>query len=388
MMIKKIVALVMCVFVITMVNSVFGAGGGTCSDSNSCSTCIGEEGCGWNFVDESCCEVGKDCTFYSRSCLSSPAKPDIGHSWNEVFLMNNLLPVQGKYTPDNYGILGYRLATTYSGVYGFGETVGVWGKSTSGYGVAGASTNSYGVVGSSIYSLGNLIVAGDVGIGTISPDAKLDIEKLAPTLRFTDTDTAIANEQALGSIEFYTSDSSGEGTGANAKIVSYADDKYGRMGLQFHTGDDSTIVANQVSEKMRIDYQGNVGIGTANPNAKLHVMTTVGDSTLIIGDPENAEAKDTHDGNLVLYGWHEGVRSTGRIEQGSSNMFISANDGDGTVMFQSDISVISGKQIKVQNSDNTKRVYLKHDGTDGILYSDSGNMIIQSTGGNVGIKLS
>ncbi len=43
----------------------------------------------------------------------------------------------------------------------------------------------------------------EVGIGTTSPDALLDIEADGPVLRFTDTDTALSDGELSGRIEFY-----------------------------------------------------------------------------------------------------------------------------------------------------------------------------------------
>jgi hypothetical protein len=93
--------------------------------------------------------------------------------------------------------------------------------------------------------------AGNVGIGTSSPDAPLHIEATVPELRFTDSDdtnnpvcSIIANEGNLA----YRPDNGATGTGGTHVF-------YG-------SGD---------SERMRIDSSGNVGIGTSAPLEKLHI---------------------------------------------------------------------------------------------------------------------
>ena len=55
-----------------------------------------------------------------------------------------------------------------------------------------------------------------LGVGTSSPGAEIEISNDSPTLRFTDTDTTLTDNEVAAAIEFYGSD--GDDTGLAAYI--------------------------------------------------------------------------------------------------------------------------------------------------------------------------
>lgn len=111
--------------------------------------------------------------------------------------------------------------------------------------------------------------SGNVGIGTTSPAKTLHISdgtnNTPTTFRIENTDTVIAEDQEVNSVEFYTNDSSTSGTGVTAKIAQVAENPGNQYGLAFSTYDVG------LEEAMRIDESGKVGIGTASPSTNLHV---------------------------------------------------------------------------------------------------------------------
>jgi hypothetical protein len=120
---------------------------------------------------------------------------------------------------------------------------------------------------------------GYIGIGTESPESKLHIEGLAPTIILHDTDTTISNGQSYGAIQWHTADGSMPGTddiGAEIKAIDTAG--YGdRAAILFSTAEDATAL----TERMRIASSGVVGIGATNPVEKLCVRSTATYATSI-----------------------------------------------------------------------------------------------------------
>jgi hypothetical protein len=120
--------------------------------------------------------------------------------------------------------------------------------------------------------------SGYVGIGTTAPARRLEIVGGGDALgigqnvilRLTPNTNSINYNEILGSLEFYSTDTSTGATGIVAD-VSAVNENGGSFagldyGLAFSTGRPSTY-----GERVRIDRSGNVGIGTTNPGVKLEV---------------------------------------------------------------------------------------------------------------------
>ena len=122
--------------------------------------------------------------------------------------------------------------------------------------IVGNGTDIFSIYGGTSGSHKFVIdTSGNVGIGTTGPGAKLDV---------TGSNIGIAINGGVG----YTNTSSLLFSSGRSSIVSQIapSGAYGDTSLQFWTQTGGTV-----AERMRIDTNGNVGIGTTNPQAKLHV---------------------------------------------------------------------------------------------------------------------
>ena len=149
-------------------------------------------------------------------------------------------------------------------------------KSTSGYSLAigsGPSDFPYlqmSASGTAPNALNLNPYGGNIGIGTSSPAKKVEIagnnQALASntTLRFTDTDTTTQTDQHFGKIEFNSLDSSAVSPD-RAYITAASENSLAGSYISFGT---SAFTA-AVSEKLRIDGMGNIGIGTNSASDKL-----------------------------------------------------------------------------------------------------------------------
>jgi len=149
--------------------------------------------------------------------------------------------------------------------------------------------------------------AGRVGIGTTAPDQLLVsagtgnvINKIeaftttaaqGPSLILARSNngtlgsqTAVDAEDLLGGVYFQGSSGTAFATGPN--ILAYADETWSGTAsgstLRFYTTDNTTTTSD---ERMRIDHNGRVGIGTNNPYGALNVSDPSGTTTVIISDP-------------------------------------------------------------------------------------------------------
>ena len=121
-----------------------------------------------------------------------------------------------------------------------------------------------------------------VGIGTNSPDKLLHLSaNTDATLRIESTKTSVATNDVVGAIEWEGRDSSTGSAGVGAKIDVINENATPDFAMRFFTqkavGGTPTF-----SEKMRVDSQGRLGIGTTSPSVSLEVNGDVaGDKFLV-----------------------------------------------------------------------------------------------------------
>jgi len=136
-----------------------------------------------------------------------------------------------------------------------------------------------------------IVNSGNVGIGTTNPNTgKLVVEGAAYSIS--------SSGQSLGGIDLRTAANGGAGSysagisfgggssgrAAISGVMSPASTDGDRQGLAFFTHGSGTGGANS-SEAMRIQSDGNVGIGNTSPDKLLHV----GNGSAQIGSPQGAE---------------------------------------------------------------------------------------------------
>ena len=121
--------------------------------------------------------------------------------------------------------------------------------------------------------------SGNVGIGTASPASKLDVhssgqvDKAGVSGKWTSRLRDTTNTAATGSggSLLFTGSKSIAGAAGNFAGIAGLKENSTDSNEQGYLAMYTTPVTGVITERMRIDSSGNVGIGTASPGAKLHV---------------------------------------------------------------------------------------------------------------------
>ena len=157
----------------------------------------------------------------------------------------------------------------------------------------GSTSDYIGNIGSNIYMYSSgqnifyaggseqmrITTVGNVGIGTTSPLAKLHTKSGDSGVSSVDTGTsAIIESNTTNYLRFINPDSVNGGivwTSPSDNFAAFLRWGHDAQLLEIGTAnsnDGVAFLAGNASEKMRIDADGNVGIGTTSPGQKLHVV--------------------------------------------------------------------------------------------------------------------
>ena len=113
------------------------------------------------------------------------------------------------------------------------------------------------------------VSANRVGIGTTSPDQKLQVDG---NIRLGDTASGVDDDEDYGLITGGQLTIHANDSGNNIDYTGLIFDVGNASGAQAASSRVKFRVNN--TERMRIDASGNVGIGTSSPSAKLEVLAT------------------------------------------------------------------------------------------------------------------
>ena len=220
-------------------------------------------------------------------------------------------------------------------------------------------------------------IDGKVGIGTGSPSTLLELALAQPLLTISSyaaassttgvlafnsstnatvgSHTVVDAEDQLGIIDFRGSD--GDSFEVGARILAVADETFSASArgsyLSFHTVDNTTTT---LDERVRIDHNGNVGIGTNNPGRKLHLYDA---GSLSFG----VEAA----GDAAAYANY-------RCNSGASNIYFGAESSGG-----GDLVGSSAGYSFVLNQGSNAPIHLATSNTIRMTISGSGNVGIGTT---------
>jgi hypothetical protein len=144
------------------------------------------------------------------------------------------------------------------------------------------------ITGANLNTAGNVWISRDASAGQ-------------PTIRFTDTNTEVADGQTLGAVEWFTSDVSGSGARVTASIRAVTAGLLGNANVQILTSTNGAAP----TAKVTVLSTGNVGIANAAPAHLLSVDGTIYGSSAadivgnITGGNVSTAGRITATGNIV-----------------------------------------------------------------------------------------
>ena len=230
---------------------------------------------------------------------------------------------------------------------------------------------SFNITDASLNAVATFNDGGNVGIGEDSPDSLLHLKDptgIASIITLERNDTGIATGNGIGQIRFQHQDSGNEGLCAILRVE--AGDSSGTGEFVFQSG-----LAGTLTEKMRIDSNGRVGIGTDSPSSPLSLDVTAGTIPLFIdtnitsseGSVDILKATTVNDEAAGITLIREGTTKTGlafkttntsvyeermRIDS-SGNVGIGTTEPDANLEIRKDNASGLGAVLSLTNSNSS-----------------------------------
>jgi hypothetical protein len=207
--------------------------------------------------------------------------------------------------------------------------------------------------------------SGEVGIGTTSPNQKLEVSSSsAPTIRINNTKNgAWTVGEDFGGLEFYGNDASGEGPGVKGYVKLDSTNIYGAaFSMRFGTTDGT----NGITERMVITHTGKVGIGTTAPVQKLHIDGGSSNTYLHFSNTDTGSSTSTGadigiTGDEDLIVWNREATNLRLATSGTERIRVNAtgNVGIGTTSPAAKLEVEGGEHLlQVSTTSATGNPYI------------------------------
>ena len=200
---------------------------------------------------------------------------------------------------------------------------------------------------------------GNVGIGTPSPDAKLEIKSDGSAAGGAEIRLTHANNN---STDVVSTVNFANNVGSVAMIQGGTTGANNTGYISFFTDNTGTS-----SEKVRIIGDGNVGIGAVSPSAKLHVKEAVSGLSSFDGNADTLILESNANGGMTIV---TAAANTGRI------IFASPNDATGAEIKYSDATDLMTIGTTNPNADLALQA---GNGVEAVRILDDGNVGIGTT---------
>ena len=208
--------------------------------------------------------------------------------------------------------------------------------------------------------------AGNVGIGTSTPGSELDVSSSSTSIiRLSNSDTTLTEGQKTGSLEFYQSDTSGNGTGVTGRISMLSAKNGSNPNYYGNAADmifqvaadpgfaDDNATLNALTIK---NGSGNVGIGTTSPGSLLSLQKD--DSTVY--DPTSDDGQRAIGPTILLNNNNTTTNTFGQIMydtdtsgQGVARIvFLDAGSASSAIAFVTEQGNSVGERMRIDSSGN------------------------------------